>query len=208
MPVPGPHTSPDLGSQSPRVGLQRRTTEFCPSQGVRPGPGLENDRRGDAVPDPGLLPTLLFRNSRAAFGLLRDKASASRPSPASTPQAPPSRARPRPTRPRPRPLGYSAALWDFALGVLTLPLAVAAESTFVTPLESPLFARPLTGVLEAPAPGLTGVINRPGSRTNLEGAGSVLRKGLSENGYEQLQAKGRGTGWVPSIPHLSLTLAA
>lgn len=68
-----------------------------------------------------------------------------------------------------------------------------------------MYAQPLSGVLEAPAPGLTGVINRPGLLPNLGGTGSVLNKGPCENGCEQPRAKGRGTRWVPNSPHPHLS---
>lgn len=97
MPDPGPRTSPDLGSQSPRVDLQHRATEFCLSQ-VQPGSGVEGDRRGDAVTDPRLPPPAdpplpqLVRSLRVT----RDLASGVSQVPGLHPQAPPRRARPAP----------------------------------------------------------------------------------------------------------------
>lgn len=58
---------------------------------------------------------------------------------------------------------------------LTGAQPAAAARAFLAPPELPWSARPPPGVLQAPAPGLTGVIHRPGCGPNLGGAGSVLR---------------------------------
>lgn len=109
--------------------------------------------------------------TRATFPLLPDlRLVCIRPLPGSPDPGPAS-------RPTPRGSGIPRV-------GLTWALPAAAESASPTPLELPWFARPRPGVLEAPAPGLTCVLYRPWSGPNLGGAGSVLSKGSSENGFE------------------------
>lgn len=85
---------------------------------------------------------------------------------------------------------------------LTGAQAVAAERAFRAPPELPWSARPPPRVLQAPAPGLIGVTDRPGCGPNLGGAGSVLRDRV-RMGSSNLRPRGEYFVPLPAIPSAS-----